>query len=168
MSKTAFFFFMQILYFIILSCFLHPIHISKCQLEVNGASNKLELTIHVYIDDLQEAIQQSGSPELFLATKKEIANADDYIAEYLSKHFVIKNDDNIIALNWVGKEQSDDLFAFWCFLESDEIDEELGIEVEYSVLHDLYDDQNNILNVIKSDGDEHYFLIRKGDDAVTF
>ncbi len=142
----------------------HPIHLSKCQMEVNAQNKQLEITLHVYIDDLQEIIEQRGSPDLFLATKKEIHTADSFIHAYLVDHLKIMNGGQPVAFTWLGKEQSDDLMAFWCYLETDAIEEDLGLSVTYSVLQDLYVDQQNILNVISSDGDEAYFLCRKGDN----
>ena len=136
-------------------------------MEVSQETQQIEITLHVYIDDLQEVIQKSGSPELFLATDHEIEQADDFIADYIAKHLVIKNGGKSIPFTWLGKEQSDDLLAFWCFLETDAVDENTDLQITYSVLQDLYDDQQNILNVIKSDGAEAYFLCRKGEPTAT-
>ena len=153
-----------ILLFFISSVLFHPIHLSKCEVEINRQSSQLEITLHVYIDDLQEIIQKSGSPELFLATDQELINADSLIVAYLTNHLMINNGAHPIALNWLGKEQSDDLLAFWCYFETKAIVEGDGLQIINSVLHDLYDDQQNILNVVKSDGKEVYFLCRKGDN----
>jgi hypothetical protein len=127
----------------------------------------LEIILHIYIDDLQEVIQKSGSPELFLATKNEISNADSFIYDYISQNLRINNGDTQMKLTWVGKEQSDDLLAYWCYVETDVIDEAEGLAIANSILQDLYDDQQNILNVITSDGKEEYFLCRKGDHTFT-
>jgi len=154
----------QILYLIIAAFALHPIHLSKCQMEINDETDKVEITLHVYIDDLQEIIERSDAENLKLGTKKEAENADQLIHQYLSSNLIIKNGDRPIAFNWIGKEQSEDLLAFWCYLETDQIDESNGLTIQYSVLQDLYDDQQNILNIILSNGDEEYFLCRKGDN----
>lgn len=154
---------MNIFLFIISSLLLHPIHISKCQMEVNPDSKHLEIALHVYIDDLQEVIEKAGNPPLFLATEKEIKSANQLIHKYLSDHLIIMNGEEQIRFKWVGKEQSEDLLAFFCYLESEEIDLEKELNIEFSVLHDLYDDQNNLLNIIMPNGDEEYFICQKSN-----
>lgn len=136
-------------------------------MEVNPQTQHMEITLHVFIDDLQEIIEKSGSPELFLATEKEIPLADSFIHEYIKDNLIVVNEKDTLELSWVGKELSDDLLAFWIYIESDDLFESRGMTIQYSVLQDLYDDQQNILNVIKSNGEEVYFLCRKGDNTAS-
>lgn len=140
---------------------LHPIHISKCQMEVNETSKRMEITMHVFIDDLQEIIELQGAPSLKLGTEKEYALADSFIATYIQQHLIIENDGKTVPYVWLGKQLSDDYQGFWLFLESEPIDESSDIAVEYSVLQDLFDDQKNLLNVMLSNRDEQYFLLEK-------
>lgn len=152
-------------YFIL--ALVHPIHISKCQIEVNESSKKLEVTMHIFIDDLQEIIEKQGSPALKLGSEREYVAADSFIAQYIMQHFKIENADRPITYTMLGKEMTDDYLGFWIFLESASIDESAATKIEYSVLHDLYDDQKNLLNVRRADGEELYFLCEKESANVT-
>lgn len=136
-------------------------------MEVNQETKHLEIILHVFIDDLQAAIEQSVDADLRLGTASESPLADSLIHNYVASHLKLMNGDAAKKLSWVGKEQSDDLTAFWCFLESEPISEPEGLRVQFSLLQDLYDDQQNILNVIWSNGDESYHLCRPGDNFAT-
>ena len=127
----------------------------------------MEIILHVFIDDLEAAINQSIKSELFLGTNKESELADSLIFQYINSHLKLTNGTSSIPISWIGKEQSDDLIAFWCFLESSPISESNGLKVQFSLLQDLYDDQQNILNVIWSNGEESYHLCRPGDNIAT-
>ncbi len=136
----------------------HPIHIAKCQMEHNPQSNKLEITLHVFLDDLETSMRNAGAPKLNLGTKKEIDSIDAYLIDYLNQHFQIEQQQTPVQLNWIGKELSDDLFAYWCYFESEPLQSKTTLDVRFDLLMDLYRDQQNILSFVNSKNKSMYAL----------
>ena len=144
----------------------HPIHVSKCQIEHDLESKHLQVTLHVFIDDLEASLKLNGVDSLYLGTEFEHQDGNDRVGEYLGEHFKISVGDRQVSLNFLGKELSDDYMAFWCYLESVEPITPDNMFVEYDVLMDLYDDQKNILNLIRLDRSEEYALLDRKKRAV--
>src|SRR5688572_15803681 len=67
----------------------HDIHVSVCELRWNEESGAFEVSIKIFIDDLERALVLEGAPGLFIGTPKESAEANQYITSYLKKHFTI-------------------------------------------------------------------------------
>ncbi|MFT7603922.1 MAG: hypothetical protein ACI8VT_001490, partial [Saprospiraceae bacterium] len=71
---------------------------------------------------------------------------------------------------FIGKEQSEDLQAVWCYLEVTNIKFFNSIEVTNSLLMEVFEDQKNIVHIKAPDNKQGYFLFQKGQehDKVTF
>ena len=50
----------------------HDMHVSVCELRWNETSGAFEVSIKVFIDDLERALTKDGAPGLFIGTKKQI------------------------------------------------------------------------------------------------
>ena len=144
----------------------HPIHISKCQIEHDLESKHLQIILHVFIDDLELSLKENGIDSLYLGTEFEHPDGNDRVGEYLSEHFKISVGNEPVSLNFLGKELSDDYMAFWCYLESVESIQPGTMQVDYDVLMDIYDDQKNILNLIRLDRSEEYALLDRKKTTV--
>jgi len=125
---------------------LHPIHLSLCEIHLNPTTQKLEISLKIFLDDLEEALMLQGSPSLYLATPKEIAGADQKIFEYIKSHFTILEQSNRIPYHWVGKELSEDLSAVWCYFESEKVNQVKAVNFKNCILMELFGDQKNILH----------------------
>ncbi|MBP6795383.1 MAG: hypothetical protein KA143_10030 [Saprospiraceae bacterium] len=136
----------------------HDIHISKCEIQFNEETSAFEVATQIYLDDLQKSLTNSGVPDLHLFTDKESKDADNQIYSYLSKKLLLEVNDKAISGTFIGREQSEDLLAIWCYIEFKSIREFNRIKIKYDVLMDIYDDQKNIVN-IKAKGKKGYVLL---------
>jgi hypothetical protein len=140
---------------------LHPIHISKCQIEHDIDSRHLQITLHVFIDDLELKMKENGMDSLYLGTEFESADADRLVGKYIQEHFRIVVDNEVVELQFLGKEMTDDYAAFWCYFESDIPINQSNMQVAYDLLMDLHEDQKNILNFIRLNRSEAYELLHR-------
>lgn len=124
---------------------MHDFHLSKSDIHYNEDSHTLEISLHLFIDDLELAIQNQGMDNPFISTSKEVSHADSLIANYLEKHFSVEVNGQKINFNFLGKENSDDLIAIWCYLEGENIPDPQVIKLENRLLIEIYDDQKNIV-----------------------
>ena len=144
----------------------HDLHLSKSQINYNTDNQSMEITLHLFIDDLEIALSEVGYTDLLICTKKESENAEDYMAKYVNDKMTINLDGQSYKASFLGKESSDDLQGVWCYLEITEIAKPEVVEVEIDFFNELYSDQKNVLH-IKLDGSsqEHYLLSKKKTKA---
>ncbi|NND06744.1 MAG: hypothetical protein HKN87_10220 [Saprospiraceae bacterium] len=145
---------------------LHDFHMSKTEVNYNDSSHSLEVSVHVFIDDLESAILQSGVDSLFLATSKEHQHADLHISEYLRTHFSVDVNGKSIPLVFLGKEESPDLLAFWCYLEGVDVPFPTLVSLSNDVLTEVFDDQQNMV-VFTSPGYRKFELLNRAKPKTT-
>ncbi len=148
----------------------HEFHVSKCQIEFNLQEKALQISMNIFIDDLEEALRNQGSGKLFIGTEKETNQADQQLFQYLNNHFQITVNDQKVEYNFVGKETSEDLQAIWCYLEITDIEAVTSITVENSLLMEIFADQKNVIHIMMPNKKQGYFILEKGKstDKVIF
>lgn len=141
----------------------HDFHVSKAQVEYNSREEALQITLHIFLDDLELALEKQGHTKLFLCTEKEALVGDSLVAGYLTRQFELWVDGKKVEPYYLGKEISDDLAAAWCYMEVSEVKAISELRVRNAILMDLYADQKNILSVTEDRKDKGYYMLQKGD-----
>lgn len=126
---------------------IHEFHLSRTTINYNSAEQSLQLTMNVFLDDLELALQRYGADSLYLCNERERADGEDYIYAYLTDHLTLTVDNKLILPRWVGKEQTEDLAGVWCYLEVPNLPSFRTIDVENTIMIELYDDQKNMTNL---------------------
>ncbi len=146
---------------------MHEFHISKTLIEYNEKESALQFTLHIFIDDLEEALRQQGADKLFICTEKESEKAEAYIYKYLQQKLKIKLDDKAVDFSFVGKEVSEDLVAVWCYLEIENIEPFSKLYVKNNTLVETFDDQKNIISVTGPNKRKGYLLFNNAKNEET-
>lgn len=136
----------------------HDIHISKCDIKHDTEESSLQITIHIYIDDLEDSIENGGYGSLHILTEQESDDADRLIEEYINTHLVMAVDGQEVQPYYLGKEISDDLMAAWCYLEVVDVASIDELDITYNALMELYNDQRNIVTVKQNKERKAYLL----------
>lgn len=146
----------------------HEFHFSRCEIDYSKEDDALQISLRIFIDDLEEAIlKEKKIGDLKLCTKKESDNAEEVLLEYLKSKFIINIDGTLGELNFIGKETSDDLMAVWCYFEVPNASPKNEILIENNVLMELFDDQKNMV-VLKVESSKEHFLFQKGDSSAAY
>ena len=157
---------MKALLFILLfsstSLSLHEIHVSKCLIKYHEETAAIQISMHIFLDDLENALRSLGGKNLNICTGKEKDDAEDFIIAYVANQFEIKQDGITLTPDYIGKEISEDLEAVWIYLEIPEVTAKGTLEIRNEILLDLFDDQRNITSV-KLPSSKEYFLFQKGE-----
>lgn len=142
---------------------VHPIHLSLCEVKLNPTSNRLEIGLKLFIDDLEDAIRLQGNPAIFIGTKKEKSIADSLIVDYIAQRFNVFHGETALAFEWVGKENSEDFMAVWCYFESEPLELPYkSLQFENCLLMELFGDQKNILHASLSPlKDQHHLFTQR-------
>ncbi|HPG08186.1 MAG TPA: hypothetical protein P5275_06880 [Saprospiraceae bacterium] len=145
----------------------HDLHISKTELAYNPEDQAIQMSLHIFTDDLERGIEaMNGATDLKISTEHEKEEATQWIYDYLSTHLQLTIDGERRAFDWVGKEPTPDYQAVWIYLEIPGIPAVQDLEVRYDVLMELYDDQRNILMVMDPQGKRTYHLFEPKQKTV--
>lgn len=141
----------------------HDIHVSLCEIRWNEESSAFEVSIKIYIDDLELALSKEGAQGLFIGTAKETDDADDHVTAYLRKHFRIELDGVLLEPEFLGKELSDDLLAVWCYVEYNSIaGRSKKCVLSNDILFEVYEDQRNIMDIRMTRSHKAYSIFQPG------
>ncbi len=144
---------------------LHPFYMSITQVDHRPETESLEISMKVFIDDLEKALEKQNGKPLHLCTPSEIKEADTWIQQYLKSHFKITINQIPISWQWVGKEKEDD--AVWIFIEARNIKEVRYFQLTNSVLTEIFDSQNNIVHLNMYAKKKSYILSRSTPSFTT-
>ncbi len=130
-------------------------------MDYNAKDKTFELSIRVFTDDLEKALGHENGGKKFSVVN---GDANDAVVEkYLRKTFVVLDaQKQRKPLTYIGKEQEGD--ATWIYFELPCPAGAMGWSVQNAILHELFDDQMNLLN-LKHQTVAKSFIFKK-DEAV--
>ena len=127
----------------------HPFYISVCQIDYNPDTDTLEMSLRVFTDDLEQALETIGTGRLHLGTEREAEKADLYIDRYLARHLEFQINGRRVNVAFLGKEVDTD--ATWCYVEIADIPVLDTMTVTNTLLFETFEDQVNLVHVKAND-----------------
>ena len=146
----------------------HDLHASVAEVKWNAESTSFEVSIKIFIDDLEKALSRDQIAGLQIGTPKESAEANDIIIAYLEKHFHISLDGIRLPSQFVGKETTEDFQAIWCYVEYPGLKDPKKCMVSNDILFDLFDDQRNIMDIRMTPTDKAYIILEPGKSTWSY
>lgn len=143
----------------------HKFHVSKCLVEFNEEEQALQMSMHIFLDDLEEALRRKGADDLFICTKMEAKNAEEFMAQYIAKNFVLEVNGKPLEYNFLGKEPSEDLQGVWCYMEILNVTSIKDLKITNNILLEVYDDQKNVISIIGPDRRKGMMLLQRGQST---
>ena len=145
----------------------HEFHLSRTEIVYRTETSSLEITQHLFADDVEEAIRLYRDTAIHLGTEIEVQGADGHVAEYLSSHFSISASGKEVELNYLGKEPGDDQMAMWVYIEGVGVQSGSDMTVRLDILCELFQDQKNILTFQVDGQKAEMFLMDQYKKEVT-
>jgi hypothetical protein len=124
---------------------MHPIHVSTTNISFNKQDNKLEIICTIFTDDFEAALVKQYNKKTDLNKAEMHAAMDVLVRNYIASHLQIKISPSALPLNYLGFEINKE--ATDVYFESDVIPVVKKIDVDDSLLHNLFDDQINIVHI---------------------
>ncbi|KXK36924.1 MAG: hypothetical protein J5I52_08075 [Saprospiraceae bacterium] len=124
----------------------HDFHLSRCEINYDVKSGDFQISAHIFIDDLEDAIRQNGGPALKLFSDNERKDSHQIIEKYINANLRFYINGQRLYLNMLGKEPSSDIQAAWCYFEVSAVRNVNQLEVENTILLQLFSDQKNIID----------------------
>lgn len=137
---------------------MHDIHMSRCDIDYKTESKTIEVSMKMFIDDLELDLRNLGHDSLKICTAHEKPEAEELILNYLQQNLRITIDEQPTELHWIGKEISEDLSAVWCYLQISNVSAQHTIELSNQVLLSTFDDQQNVVKLKIDNGKRSFFL----------
>jgi hypothetical protein len=137
--------------FILLSL-LHPFHISVCSINHAAEENSLQITVKIFADDLEEALNQpsaAAASYIDVLNPPDPAQLDAIVHEYLDEHLAFTVNEQAAEPQFLGFERED--LTMWCYLEITGITDLKKVKVQNTLLLNTFDDQVNIVHVKAND-----------------
>lgn len=131
---------------LLLTLFLHPMHVSVTEIEYNQKNKSLEIISRIFIDDLELSVRKQVNNEMLdLLNPTAPVTTDQLVREYLNRHLLIRVDGKQAKINYIAHEIED--AAMICYLEIEGLKKLKQIEITNSVIQEVHADQSNLVHV---------------------
>lgn len=126
---------------------MHDLHLSRTEIQVDPASGDLQISMHIFVDDLDLALTKKFGKKFHTATEKESKDCDLYIERYLREVFKVQAGGGHLNYQYLGKEAEGEELAVWVYLEIPNPGKISQLTIEQKLLTELYSDQRNIIDI---------------------
>jgi hypothetical protein len=82
----------------------HPFFVSVTEMEYNATEKTLEISCKVFTDDLEKALTKFTAGKVDVYNPKDKTVLEKQIANYISKHLLVKVDGKQVMLECIGYE----------------------------------------------------------------
>ena len=123
----------------------HPLHVSTTDINLNGTDHKLEVICSIFTDDFELALAKQYGGKVDLSLPNMHAAMEDLVKKYVQGHLQIKANAKPTPLSFVGFEKVKEIVNV--YFESDKMTDVKRMDVDVSLLHNLYNDQSNIVHI---------------------
>ena len=137
----------------------HVFYVSVSRVKWNVEEARLDVTVRIFTDDLEEAIVAGGGPRLRLWTGQARDDRDRHVADYLASRLAFRINGEERETAYAGMEDALDATA--CLVQINGVDRVETIEVENRILIDLFDTQANVMR-FEVAGEKKYVNLSKG------
>jgi hypothetical protein len=149
--------------FFLASCMLltfnaHKFYVSNTHIVFNQPASTLEITVKIFTDDLELALENRYIEPMRLGDEREHDMADEWIEEYLLEKMQIDVDNKPVTLKYLGKEVELDLT--YCYLEVPLVTDFHQMAVTNKLLFEEFDEQANIIDISTPLWQEKMLLVK--------
>lgn len=136
-----------ILVFFVSTTTKHPLHVSTTEISFNAKEKSLELSCRIFTDDFESILAKQFKTKTDLSKPEMHKAMDELVKKYLTTHLQYTVNGKKVNATYLGFEIDHE--ATNIYLEIENINELKSLDLQNSILYDLFDDQMNILHVEK-------------------
>ncbi|MCB0494849.1 MAG: hypothetical protein KDC79_01820 [Cyclobacteriaceae bacterium] len=125
--------------------FIHPFHVTVCEIEHDAETKALQVSERMFLDDLEETLDKTYHVRLDIMHPEDKNLRDSLIQDYVLKHLSITVDGKPRKRTYIGHEIEDDVM--WCYVEYYGVKKLDNLEITNTVFFDIYEDQSTIVHV---------------------
>lgn len=125
----------------------HPLHVSTTEVNFNAKDKTLEISCRIFSDDFEAILARLYKQKTDLSNPNMKSAMDVLVKKYLLAHLQLKANGKAVAMNYIGFEIDHE--ATNIYLEVEKVPTLKSVEVNDSILYDMFDDQMSIVHVVK-------------------
>ncbi|WP_293313252.1 DUF6702 family protein [Pedobacter sp. UBA5917] len=125
----------------------HPLHVSTTEVNFNAKDKTLEVSCRIFSDDFEAILAKLYKQKTDLSSPNMKTTMDELVKKYLLSHLQLKANGKAVTLNYIGFEIDHE--ATNIYLEVEKIAAIKSVEVNDTILYDMFDDQMSIVHVVK-------------------
>ena len=130
---------------IVLQSVIHPFHVSVSEVKYKEEKKAIQISVRIFLDDLEIALQEySGNEKLDITLKENWGFVNEHLQKYILEKFRIYNDKGQMTTNYIGAEIENDVM--WTYVEVEKVRKLRTITIWNSILTETYEDQENIVH----------------------
>ena len=134
------------LFIAIVSCFAfttHKFYTAIYQINFVPKKKMVQITTRIFIDDLNDALENKFHKKTFLGSDNEKLEDVDFLKKYLSEKFILKINGQQKPMLFLSKEVEDNILI--CYLKCVDVSKITTLSVQNSIITEIHDEQQNII-----------------------
>lgn len=150
------------------SLIAHPLYVSLCDISYSQDTASIKITLTLFTEDLEMAIQQKKGQSLYLGSEKQADTAEEAVFEYLKAQFSIKLNLTPLVLDSLQKEISIGKTRTTCVFDNISLAELKEITVSHLSFFELFEEQRNLVRIKTAVSKKNMLLTRKNPSETIF
>ncbi len=134
------------LFIAIVSCFAfttHKFYTAIYQINFVPKKKMVQITTRIFIDDLNEALENKFHKKILLASDNETPQDVDFLKKYLAEKFTLKINGQQKPMLFISKEIEDNILI--CYLKCVDISKIATLDVQNTIITEVHSEQQNII-----------------------
>ncbi|MGX1930749.1 DUF6702 family protein [Flagellimonas sp. 2504JD4-2] len=144
----------------------HKFYVSVTNMVYSEKDAAFQITSRIFIDDLEQVLEERYGIKAKLATDQESKIADEYIEKYFKTKFAIEFNNKNVAYSFLGKRYDNDVVICYLELTNVNLADLKTITVQNEILTDLFEEQQNIVHIKWEGHKKSFVLIRENNKGM--
>lgn len=121
----------------------HKFYVSMYQINYNKKAKRIEITMRIFVDDLNTALEKKYHKKTFLGSKQESPEDEILLKKYLAEKCTLKINGVTKPMVYISKELEDNTLI--CYFKIANVPKIATLHIENTVLTEVFDNQQNIV-----------------------
>lgn len=122
---------------------LHKFYVAIYQINYAQQKKMIQITTRIFSDDLNDALEFKYKKKTYIGTEKESQEDVALLKKYFAEKFTLKVNGQIKPMNFLSKEIENNIVI--CYLKIKDISKITTLEVQNSIITEVYSEQQNII-----------------------
>ena len=136
--------------------FVHDFHFSRTKAHYNNDTQTIQISMNVFTDDLELAVSAMGHEDFKIDIQADVLT-DSLMSVYILSKFGSIHAGQQLKMDWVGYECDYDVT--YVYIESEPFTLDNTLQIDQTLLMEIFDDQENVLDFESSEIKESHILI---------
>ena len=140
----------------------HRFYSAIFQINFEKSKKRVEITARIFTDDLNQTLKKIYKKEVKLGSKKESKDDIEILKKYLTSNIKFTINGKPTIFDFISKEEDNNISI--CYLKINNVSKITTLEVENSVLIELFPEQQNIIQF--QNGDKKQSLLLSSEKII--